>query len=430
MRPFGTLHKHPFRWALAACFCLLPSLLQAANPGVQALQPIQVPNIIKGLASASQIQITKIQTTPAWTRIKLELRDEVYPLGIDLLFSNARVPSKTIFLLPGTGLNIDGSFFVPQETNLAQFLRESGYLVVGITPREDRLPEGDPTGASRTWGLHKHREDIRKAVMLLQSILPIKYDLLGHSMGAVYALDYASHYQDRLDKIVLLDVDTFAPGSEQAATARLGVEAYQQLLQAGLYTDSASKDLKDLGLAATYDPTGDSGVPREGMGLPGNFTMEGLLYFSAIYTNQLPGLTTSVTGLSDNWDMIQGTLAGNYLPAENAKEDQFQFTQSNINTVKLAASKIGSGQFPLLAMRDFYAAVSNEGSYTIDWASIRCKVRWMNTELGYGNQTYAAELIQAGGNRQVSVTVIPGYAHMDGLTGSKAKQEVWPLILK
>jgi hypothetical protein len=173
-----------------------------------------------------------------------------------------------------------------------------------------------------------------------------------------------------------------------------------------------------LSLAAGQFPMIDSGIPR----LPrsGDFTYEGLLYFSAISTNKLPGILTQITGLPDNWHLIQGYVAGMYEFYNNPSDDVFKFTYSKIDTLNSALDNTGSGVFPYAFQNDIYALWSNQ--YPLNWNNIKVPVYWVNTELGFGDASYSISLLK---NSKVTYSVVSGYGHADPVYASTAEKDFW-----
>lgn len=363
---------------------------------------------------------------------KVDFFDEQTPLQIDLLGSTSQQATRVIYLLPGGGSSFESSFFTPANQNLAQFFRERGYLVVGVTPREDalgRCGEGDAAVAS--WGLAKHKSDLRSVVARIQAALGLPYDILGHSFGAALALDYASTWSD-VGRLVVLDIDSFDPVNEpeKISWALDTSNAAATLLAQGVFSDSAGAEFKQLAIASLVNPQGDSGAPRSELGLPGNFTNRALVHFATIFSAQLPGPLTELTGLPGEWSLVQSLVAGQYDFDVNPTLDRYSFRWSSLNRLQLAALRVGSGQAPLALTRDWMAAVAESPRYRIAWGSIRAKVVWVNAELGYGHQTFAAELIRRGGNSDVSVEVVPGYGHADVLWSNSAAADVWARFLR
>jgi pimeloyl-ACP methyl ester carboxylesterase len=388
-------------------------------------------------SAASSLKATASTTTVSnivsigWTWTELKYNDETYPLTVDLVGSNFQSAHKVIYLLPGGGVNFKSSFFTPLEDNLAQYLRKAGYLVVGITPRENNVPAGVSYSCMINWGLDKHRTDIRKIIKIIQTRINLPYRILGHSFGAAYALDYAGHYADGLEKIIALDIYSFDPGDAQKIYASgISYDAFLQLISQGQYADSSYSDIKSLMLISLLLPRIDAGTSRVDLGYPGDFTFEGLLYFSMIDSYLVPGIHTPLTGLPGDWPLVQSYASGSYNFAQNPLNDSYSLNHSDMCTLREAGFKVGSGLVPCALYRDFFAVNAYNGAYAINWSGINKPVLWVNTELGYGNNLFGATLIRNAGNQQVSTAVIPGYGHLDALSSKTAKEDVWHLFVE
>jgi pimeloyl-ACP methyl ester carboxylesterase len=403
-------------------------------------EAVNVPNhhhnafkVVKTLSKiAEKVEITQLEISLQWTWIQMDIYDETVPITVDIIASNFKKPEKILYMLPGGGVNFKSSYFTPINNNMAHFFREQGYLVVGISPREDNVPAGITYEFMADWGLLKHKQDIRKIVNIVQHLFNKKYDMLGHSYGAVYALDYAGTYSGKLNKIMVMDIDFYDPEKKPEAIAlhQLSYQAYGQLMADGIYTDPFVAEFKQMAAMLILYPLADSGVSREMLGLPGNFTLEGLFYFGAIYTGIMPGPITHITGAPGDWSLVQGTLAGYYFFDIDPLNDEYGFTLCEFDTMIAALNESKSGFMPIALHRDFSAAASYSGIYDIDWAGIKEKVIWVNMELGYGDRTYGADLIKQNGNANVRVIIVPGYAHGDVLWSSTAYVDVWPLLLE
>lgn len=371
------------------------------------------------------VRITKAQATTEWSRLQVELADEAIPLTLDIVFSLRGLPDRILYMLPGGALNFDSDFFTPEANNLAHFMRRQGYVVVGINPREDHPLTLENPAVMADWGLAKRKQDIRKVISAVGAVLPLPYDLVGHSAGAMQALDYAATYSDRLGKVMAIDMDgPFDPATEATLVdnAERTYQAYLQLLQGGSYANTAFQNFKNLVIASTVAPLADSGVPRP---IPGNFTFEGLLHFAFIFTGLLPGDTTPYTGLSDGWYFSPGYFAGTYVFNADPALDQYALTHSPLEVAKTATLAVRSGLHPLATRRDTLAVFAGNGAYPLDWAAIDEKVVWVNAELGFGNHDYGARLIRQGGNPSVTYTVVPGYGHADPVFSTTAEQDFW-----
>ncbi|XYI01053.1 hypothetical protein ACMHYB_15395 [Sorangium sp. So ce1128] len=215
-----------------------------------------------------------------------------------------------------------------------------------------------------------------------------------------------------------------------AANALATLGAYEQLLAQGRFTIDAAGGLRALIAAAASDPLGDSGVPRAAGGsFTGSFTRAGLVHYGLIHTNRLPGPTTPLTGLPQNWFYEQGHLAGQYTFAADPQQDRFELTHTPLAVFEDALAELGSGLVTTAAMRDLLAVWSGAPAYVIDWSNIQAKVVWVNTELGRGDHPRGAQLIAEAGNADVRFRVVPGYGHADPVFGRRAEADVWPLLL-
>lgn len=396
-----------------------------------AKRAVPVSRALTALRSGcSSVDVTEKERTADWTWVEAVFRDEDYPLTIDLLARKGRKTEKTIYLLTTSSLNFRSSFFTPEKSALAWYLAEKGYLVVGITPREDNVPLEDDPSVMAEWGIDKHVRDTRKIVELIQNVTDRPYDILGHSFGAVCAAGYAASYSGSLETVILLDLPSFDPVAqpEKLLYAEISCDAYSLLMDSGVYADYAVSQLKGLLMAAALFPDADSGEARSFLGLSGNFTYSGLLHFSLINTAFLPGTITELTGLPQEWPMIQGYANGFYNFAFNPQDDDFGLCVSDISTFIGAASWIGSGIAPLALARDYTAAIAGLPLYELDWSCIDEHVLWLNGELGMGSQTFAADIIRDGGNSDVTVQIITGYGHGDLLFSNTAAEDVWKYI--
>ncbi|MBN2442153.1 MAG: hypothetical protein JXJ04_12435 [Spirochaetales bacterium] len=384
------------------------------------------------LKRIKNVDIIKTETTEKWTQMEIELRDEQYPLTINLLIGHKRFPKKMMFMVAPSGQNFRSTFFSPIDRNMALYLLEKGYLVVGVTYREDKLPIEDVGQFLTDWGMEKHTADLRKAVKLIQRIIKLPYDMIGQASSAVSIMDYASHYSGKLDKIILLDTDSFDPSlqPEKVVYADMTYNALNQIIASGMYANPFIDSLRNMIFAGTMYPDADSGQARDFLGLPGNFTYAGLLHFSLIYTAFLPGLHTPITGLPGEWVMIQGVTAGYYNYALDPLSDSYGFTYTSLGDLVQVGMNIGTGIIPIAYNRDIYALQSLNGAYEIDWSGIEERVIMINSEYSSGNQAYYGTLIQLAGNNDVSLNLIQGYAYIDLLLSPYAAYDVWPFILQ
>jgi len=384
---------------------------------------------LKGSASTTTTQNV---ATLNWSWFELNYYDETYPLTVDLVGSNFQTARKIIYLLPGGGVNFKSSFLTPLNDNLSQFLRKSGYLVVGITPREDNVPSDAGYSCMADWGLGKHTADIRKVIGIIQARLNLPYRVLGHSFGAAYALDYAGgQYPYGLEKVIALDIYSFDPAeTELIDNSKLSYKAFSKLISEGTYADASYSDIKSLMLISLLLPKIDSGTSRVDLGYPGDFTFEGLLYFSMIYSSLLPGIHTPLTGLTGDWPLVQSYAAGEYHYAQCPLFDTYRLTYSDMCTLREAGLKVGSGLVPCALYRDYFAVNANNGACSINWSGISRPVLWVNTKLGYGNNMYGAYLIWKSGNHNVGTAVMPGYGHLDALASKTAETDLWYLFIE
>jgi pimeloyl-ACP methyl ester carboxylesterase len=371
---------------------------------------------IAALKSSAPASTSKnVVLTLSWSWLEVSFKDEQYPLTVDFLGSNFIEAKKVVYMLPGGGVNFASSFFTPMDNNLAQFFRKAGYLVVGITPREDSVPAGiTDYSFMATWGMDKHEADIETIISVIQKRLKKPYRVLGHSFGAAYALDYASKYMDNPElvsippeKVIALDIYSYNR-LDQAADS---YELFNQKAAQPPYADASYTDMKSLALISLLLPKIDSGVSR-GDGL-GNFTFEGLLYFSLICSRDSGILET-------DWPLVQSYAAGVYIPAWCPLFDRYYLTKSDINTIRSASFMVGSGLVPYAVYRDWFDVSGDHVAYSIDWSDIGVPVIWINTALGYGPNRYCGEVLTLIG----PLNGIGGYGHLDILLGRTA-QDVW-----
>lgn len=396
--------------------------------------PETAKKIIKSLEKTERIQISQYVSNDVWTWIQVKWYDEEYPIMLDFLFSNNAVFEKIAYLIAPGGFNFQNAFFTPIDRNIAHFMRENEYLVIGITHREDFVPIEQAGEFMRKWGMEKHRKDLRKVVKRVRKVIKIPYDMLGQANSAVCILDYAAKYSDKfdtLDKLILLDTDSFDPAiqPQKITYANMCYDAMNQLLDQGVMADSFISDMCDLIMAAAVVPQEDSGQSREWFGFPDNFTVEGLLHFSLVYTTSLPGLHTPITGLPGEWTMVQGAAAGYYEFADNPTDDNYALTRTDMADLQKAAMLSGTGTMPLALGRDIYAILALNGQYRIDWSEINEKVIMVNSEYSAGYQTYYGTLIKQGGNEEVEIHIVPDYGYVDLLYAPSAEEDVWQFFL-
>lgn len=397
---------------VSLCFLVVAALLTVPVSAGAATGRQLTDAAISSLQSVAPTTVTKNVVTLGWSWREVSFKDDTYPLTVDFVGSNFSAASKVIYLLPGGGVNFRSSFFTPMDKNLAQFFRTNGYLVVGITPREDSVTSGIPAEMAG-WGMARHKADIQTVISTIQARLGKPYRVLGHSFGAAYALDYASTCKDGLfEKVIALDIYSF----QNSITAAESSDYFQDLLDADRYADASYTDMKSLMLISLLLPKIDSGEPRGDFG-PGNFTYEGLLYSSLIWTSEIPGIDLT------DWPLVQSYAAGVYHPAWCPLFDTYSLTESDMNTVRSASFVVGSGLVPHAVYRDYFAVNGGiTGTYSITWSNIRVPIVWVNTELGYGSNAYSGGVAK-------TFTVIAGYGHLDALLGRTAQEDVWKYFL-
>lgn len=397
---------HLLAFFLIVCFLFVSSASSNAATGRQLADAA-----IAALKNAEPDSTSKAKLlTIGWSWLGLRFNDEQYPITVDFVGSNFSEAKKVIYMLPGGGVNFASSFFTPLDNNLAQFFRKAGYLVVGITPREDALPAGISYYFTADWGMAKHKADIQKIISIIQERLKKQYRVLGHSFGAAYALDYASTCTDELfEKVIALDIYSFNR-SEKAADSS---ELFAQMAAEPPYVDASYTDMKSLMLISLLFPKINSGQSRGEFG-PGNFTYEGLLYFSLIWSKYLPGVDVS------DWPLVQGYAAGAYNFAWFPFLDTYWLSKSAINTLRSASMAVGSGLVPFAVYRDWFDVNGDNLAYSINWSGIKVPIVWLNTELGYGSNRYCGGLITSGPEYG-----IPGYGHLDIILSKTAQQDVW-----
>jgi pimeloyl-ACP methyl ester carboxylesterase len=364
-------------------------------------------------ASAPGSTSKNVALTLSWSWLEVSFKDQTYPLTVDLVGSNFSEAKKVVYMLPGGGVNFASSFFTPLDNNLAQFFRKAGYLVVGITPREDSVPADIPYAFMADWGMAAHKADIENIISIIQARINKPYRVLGHSFGAAYALDYASTCDDSLfEKVIALDIYSYN-GLQKAADSYV---AFADKAAKTPYVDASYTDMKSLALISLLLPKIDSGEPRGEVG-PGNFTFEGLLYFSLIWSKYLPGIEES------DWPLVQSYAAGVYTPAWCPLFDRYYLTKSDINTVRSGSFMVGSGLVPYAVYRDYFDVNGFQDQYGINFSGISKPVIWVNTALGYGTNMAASYLILPA--VPVSRAIVSGYGHLDILLSKTAQDDVW-----
>jgi hypothetical protein len=142
----------------------------------------------------------------------------------------------------------------------------------------------------------------------------------------------------------------------------------------------------------------------------------------------MPALHTLVTGLNGDWPLVGSMFAGTYHFALDPQGDEYSLTNVERSTLLEATTATRNGLFPIALARDYWAVTAGNSSYALDWAAIRCKLVWLNTELGYAAQSHGAALAQQAGNRDVVVGIVPGYGHNDIVLGRNARSDAWSRI--
>jgi len=358
-----------------------------------------------------------VLATLAWSWLEVDYNYEkstyLYPITVDLVGSNFATASKVVYLLPGGGANFASSYFTPYDTNLAQFFRKAGFLVVCITPREDRVPTGISYSFMSDWGLEMHKLDIQNVISVIQSRLNKPYRVVGHSFGAAYALDYASTCGGPFfEKVIALDIYSY----DHSTTAADSKAYFEELIADGSYVDTSYSDMKLLALASMLLPKIDSGEPRRTATYdygPGNFTYEGLFYFALINSNVMEGADDL------DWPLVKSYAAGVYRASICPLFDCYYLTKSDIDRIRSMVFQLGSGLVPFAVYRDWFD-VSGQNTYGLDWSGMSVPVVWINTSLGYGPSRYCGGSTPTGPFNGVS-----GYGHLDILLGSNAQSDVW-----
>ncbi len=373
------------------------------------------------------LKIKLINNNILWTQLLLHDHD-ILPIKIDILSDIFNVPTRNIYLSPGTGLSVESNFIAPVSNNIAVFLANKSYLVIGVTPREDAAPQDFNFELMRNWGIQKHTDDLSKIIGLFQSIYDIDYEVLGHSAGALVVFNYSSkvnsHRGRKLKAVRIIDmIGEYPPDSQEFSNAQISMDASNQLINSGTFVDSDVVAFKFITQQAQLDPNGDSGFPRP-VPSGGNFTNIALLHFSLIFTGQLPGILTDITGLPGNWYFKQGFLSGTYQFGDTPIDDTFSLTHTNINTIYSTISSVGSGIYPLAYERDFYSLWTN--SFPLAWANIRIPVYYVNAELSFGDQSYTVGLLT---HSNVTNSIVNDYGHADPVYSDTAETDFWNILV-
>jgi pimeloyl-ACP methyl ester carboxylesterase len=376
-------------------------------------------------AASTSFSMTRNVPSLYWTWFEVDCNDgAAYPLTVDFLGSNFSTPKGIVYMLPGGGMNFKSSFLTPLADNLAQYFRKSGYLVVGITPREDNVPATvTQYGFMKSWGMGAHLQDIRKIIGVIQGNAAFAgkpFRVLGHSFGAAYALDYASKCSDLgapvPEKVIALDIYSFAPGTENSYYSGLTCEGFRDIIDVyGQYADASYSSIKSLMLVSALLPYVIS--PESYAELDRYFTYEGFLYYSMIESHELPSVQTG------DWPLAHGYVAGTYTKNPcNPFLDSYSLAYSSMSTLREASLKVGSGLVPYAVYRDFFAVNAYNGTYSIDWENITSKVLWVNTGLGYNENMAGASLIPQVSTgtcpHSVLTFVLGGFGHLDILSNN------------
>jgi pimeloyl-ACP methyl ester carboxylesterase len=260
-----------------------------------------------------------------------------------------------------------------------------------------------------TMDLSQHTDDVEEIVNLIQNKTRLsKYRLVGHSLGGLIGLDFASKYSSdkNLQELYVIDMAGTLNARQEMQLVQSQRDNYNTTV--AMIRNGETINFEMLGLAqltvnAKNNPDGDSGVPNE---QNINWTNFQYLLLASIYTGQMPG----------NEIFVQGFFAGDLLKG-------LQFTP--IETVYSIGSQ--GKIYPLKINEDMFGIYAGvPGSYQIRWESIKVPVIWENFELGIGSRgEEAADLIKQGGNKNVYFWVVPGYAHADGVYSLTAEQNVW-----
>jgi len=240
-----------------------------------------------------------------------------------------------------------------------------------------------------------------------------EYSLVGHSLGGILSLAYASKYKNDEDiqSIVVLEAGQFNPETEPYMVES-AKDSYYSALQA--INDGNYAELEMLGFAqiifnAKIDPQGDSGI--QNIFSSGNFTNEDFVLFTLIYTNQSPG----------NWHFNQGFCSGNMTYGLYYSPIDVMYEVGLNGTI-----------YPMAIERDFYAwmgGVSN--GYMIEYDTIQVPVMWINTVGGMGDRgEYTAQKIRDEGNEGVEFVLIEG-GHADIIYGNQEDYvyDIWEMYL-
>lgn len=377
--------------------------------------------LIANVPAAADEKVNKIETREIVTTRGIYIEDvyligDTDPVGLHLLMKEEESPEEIIVMLAGTGLGFRTNFLTPENQNLAMFYADNGYMVVGIDYRETLIDfePGEAYNNMKKWGIDKHIKDVNDVIEVSQEKTDInEYSLVGHSLGGILSLAYASKYKNDEDiqSIVVLEAGQFNPETEPNMVVR-AEESYYSALQA--IDDGNYVELEMLGFAqiifnAKINPYGDSGIQNPFGG--GNFTNEEFVLFTLIYTNQLPG----------NWHFNQGFCSGNMTNGLYYSPIDVMYEVGLNGTI-----------YPMAIERDLYAwmgGVSN--GYMIEYDTIQVPVMWINTVGGMGERgEYTAQKIRDKGNEEVEFVLIEG-GHADIIYGNQEDYvyDIWEMYL-
>ncbi len=342
-----------------------------------------------------------------------EYPPEYPPIGIHVLKKKGIEPKEFYVLLPGAGLNSNTNFFINEKKSMAELLADKNILVIGVDYPETNIEFNATSDYNymETMDLSQHTHDVEKIIKIVQNETRIsKYRIVGHSLGGLVGLDFASKHSSDSNLLGLYVIDmagTLNASQEQQLVQfqRDNFNASAALISAGETVCFDMLGLAQLVANAVNYPNGDSGVLILDIKST-NLTNYEYLLFASIHTGWMPG----------NEIFVQGFFAGN------------MYNGLYLTPIETVYSIGSQGKiYPLKINKDIsgiYAGVP--GSYQIQWQNIKVPVNWENFELGIGSRgEEAANLIIQGGNKKVRFWVVPGYAHADGVYSVKAKQDVW-----
>jgi pimeloyl-ACP methyl ester carboxylesterase len=374
--------------------------------------------IAAALGSAAQV----VDSTAEWTWSRVDVNDEAIPIRVDILVTNGSDDRRALYMFPGSGVNFESNFFFPRDQNLAHFMRKRGYVVIGVNSRADSLPAGENGAFLANWGLAKLRDDAHRVITKVQTVLNDNYDLLGHSLGATQALDYAATYPGEPKKLMIVDTPgTYDPVADAglAGQSETAFGDLQAVLTAPLplYVVPLGAQLKATAEAAS---SGDaSALALLGLAL---INTSGFVQLMAMFGH--PEL--EILG------PLQSLCAGTY----DAQLGTFSLTQTPLPLVFDGFRAVRSGSVPTAQWRDAAAVhagnkgfINDQPAYRIPFENIRAKINWVNTGLGYGNHPYTAQLIAASSHQPVFFSVVDGYGHDDAVYGRNAINDFWPLLV-